>query len=140
MGSERSPVLGPRGRIRLLWLVVGVSSVTAARAGYLIGTGYSSISAVADALSTPLGRLGYRMTIPRAATMHQLPAVADDLAAARKSTLENEGQMLALVVALHNLSGTGDAALAEAERICRRLEWSRCDRAALHQMTELVQQ
>jgi len=107
--------------------------VAAALLGYLLG---GRLSSAGDA-STPLARVGQVLQSGTASgSPKEGKALRDDVEAVRAGWKMEDRDAFDLVVALRGLATDGNSDWEGAERICRRLEWPRCDRAALEQMKQ----
>lgn len=104
--------------------------------GYVLGAGYAHSSAWGEQLQTPLGRIGYRMSVKPHEPPEGFPPVKEDLTAAQQALGQAEGQMLQLLVALHSLEEQEASNLSKAAAACGTLAWPRCDEAALRRMQE----
>ena len=112
--------------------------VVAAVLGYVLGA-RGLLAFGQTSTSTPLARLGFalREESPRA-TPAAWAALSTDVEAARlpwkSPKYDVLRDVLDLVVALRGLDSGGNAEWGKAERLCRALGWSRCDRAALEEL------
>jgi len=107
--------------------------LVAASAGYLFGVrGHLSFGPFRQT-STPLARLGYAL---QQDALPVGPELRADVEAVRASWTGRERDVLDLVAAVRGLARTGESDWELAERICRGLEWPRCDRPALEQLKQ----
>jgi hypothetical protein len=106
--------------------------VAAALLGYLLG---GRLSSGAGDPSTPLARVGQALQRETASgPSKEGKALRDDVEAVRAGWKMEDRDAFDLVVALRGLATDGNSDWEGAERICRRLKWPRCDRAALEEM------
>jgi hypothetical protein len=104
----------------------------AAGFGYWLGTSGVVGAFVGRERGTPLARVGFALREARpAGTPADYAALRGDLAAVRAPLQREVRGVFDLVVALRGLENGGRADFAEAERLCRALEWRRCDQPAL---------
>jgi hypothetical protein len=124
--ETRGDWLRRHGHLLVYALAIGVGFGLGARG--LFGSGRLS----AAASSTPLARVGYALTArPADADAGAWARLRADVDSVRAGMKPDEQPVFELVVAVHGLKNGGKAGLDAAERACRKLRWSRCDRAAL---------
>jgi hypothetical protein len=121
----------PRPRRGALVGTYATAVVVGCLLGYLPGRSPSS----GGASSTPLARVGLALQADAAATGPEAwAALRADVEAVRAGGTIQDRDAFDLVVALRGLATDGDSDWDGAQKLCQRLAWPRCDRAALEEM------
>ena len=112
----------------------------AAALGYLLGTlaVHALVAVPGGSSSTPLARVGFVLRDAPSAPSASWSALSAYVEAVRSSLVSPEREAFDLVAAVHGLHNGGNGDWELAERICRGLGWSRCDRTALERLKELT--
>ncbi|HET9955299.1 MAG TPA: hypothetical protein VFQ61_12380 [Polyangiaceae bacterium] len=109
----------------------------AAALGYFAGArGLIALGRANEPLaSTPLARVGLALQQPGLQTSEKTWAVLrSDVEAVRATLQPEERSVFDLIVAVRGLTNSGDSDWVRAEALCKGLQWSRCDRAALEDL------
>ena len=123
----------PRSRAGLV-----AAYVAAALVGYFAGTqGAFGSSKVSSAAATPRSRVGFalREQDPKA-DPNSWDKLRRDVALVHDSLPEGDRVVFELVSALRGLENGGTTDWDRAERLCRKLEWPKCDRGALEELKQ----
>lgn len=105
-------------------------------AAALLGAGLAALSnRPAPAAGSSRTRVGFAL---RAANLQGSAAawatLREDVESVRSTFKDRERDVFDLVVAVRGLENGGSAQWSRADEICRRLNWPRCDRAALEEL------
>ena len=129
--AEKENEPGP-GRPSRRGALIG-TYVAAALLGYLLG---GRLSSGAGDAPTPLARVGQALQRETAPAPKEGAALRDDVEAVRAGWKMEDRDAFDLVVALRGLATDGNSDWESAQRLCLRLAWPRCDRAALEEMKQ----